>query len=85
MERGKVLPTFPVTEEDVPGSPYPPDRCQGCGCRLAADERAIYRRLISRAASRFLCIDCLAKRFGCTRELIEEKIAYYKSIGCNLF
>lgn len=85
MEPAKVLPTFPVTEADVPGSPYPADCCQGCGKALLSDERAIYRRLISRAASRFLCIDCLAQRFGCTRKVIEEKIAYYKSIGCTLF
>ena len=85
MGTEKVLPTFPISQEDVPDSPYPPDRCQGCGKPLYADERAIYRRLISRAATRFLCIDCLAQRFGCPREVIEEKIAYYKSIGCTLF
>lgn len=52
---------------------------------LELGDRAYKGLGVHRAASRFLCIDCLAKRFGCTRELIEEKIAYYKSIGCTLF
>lgn len=60
-------------------------RCMECGKRLARDDIGIYRRLVNRGAEKFLCTDCLAEYFGCQRSLIEERIAYYKSIGCTLF
>lgn len=59
--------------------------CKQCSKLLKSDEAAIYRRLIYRDAEEFLCIDCLAKELGVTPEVIEEKIRYFKEIGCTLF
>lgn len=60
--------------------------CSTCGAALAADDKAIYMKLISRNATSFLCIDCLGKKLGCGREPIEERIRYYRESGnCTLF
>lgn len=60
--------------------------CQNCGAVLAADDKAIYMKLISRNAVSFLCIDCLGKQLGCGRGPIEERIRYYRESGnCTLF
>lgn len=60
--------------------------CMNCGASLAADDKAIYMKLISRTATSFLCIDCLGKKLGCGREPIEERIRYYRESGnCTLF
>lgn len=59
--------------------------CKKCGKELTQDETAIYRRLVSRAAEEFLCIDCLAEYFHCDRSVILERIRYYKEMGCTLF
>lgn len=60
--------------------------CSACGAALAADDKAIYMKLISRNATSFLCIDCLGAQLGCGREPIEERIRYYRESGnCTLF
>lgn len=61
------------------------DCCFRCGRELTADEIAVYRRLVNRAASEYLCITCFAKEFSVTEELIREKIRHFKEIGCTLF
>ena len=60
--------------------------CKECGAELLADDIAIYRKLVLRNAESFLCMACLAKRFGCTREDIENLIEHYRKSGeCTLF
>lgn len=59
--------------------------CKECGRLIKSDEAAIYRRLIYRDAEEYLCIDCLAKALKVDRAVIEEKIKYFKEIGCTLF
>ncbi len=60
--------------------------CKECGNTLTTDEKAIYMKLIDRTASRFLCLDCLAEKMGCGREILEERIKYYRESGnCVLF
>lgn len=60
--------------------------CRDCGAELLADDIAIFRKLVDRNADTFLCIDCLAKGLGCTREDIEGLIEYFRSTGkCSLF
>lgn len=60
--------------------------CKECGAELLADDIAIYRKLVNRGASEFLCIDCLAEKLSTTREEIERLIEYYRSTGkCTLF
>ena len=60
--------------------------CFRCGAQLLDDDRAIYRKLVYRGAEEFLCIDCLAEKFGCDRGKIERLIRYYRESGmCTLF
>ena len=41
--------------------------CRKCGAHLTSDEKAIYMKLVSRTASSFLCMDCLAVALLCER------------------
>lgn len=61
--------------------------CMKCGkAELSGDELAIYRKLVNRGATEFLCIDCLAEFFKCDRSEIEARIKYYRESGtCTLF
>lgn len=60
--------------------------CRQCGQELLADDIAIYRKLVTRNAEDFLCIDCLAEEFHVSRVAIEERIRYYRESGtCTLF
>ncbi len=57
-----------------------------CGKELLSDEIAIYKKLVNRGAEKYLCIDCLADYFKCSRKAIEDKIDYYRKSGeCTLF
>ena len=55
--------------------------CRKCGAHLTTDEKAIYMKLVSRNASSFLCMDCLAEALHCERKAIEERIRYYRESG----
>ena len=46
---------------------------------------AIYRRLVYREAGECLCIECLSGYLGVSKAVIEQKIEYFKKIGCTLF
>lgn len=60
--------------------------CMECQTALSADDRGIYMKLVSRNADRFLCMTCLAKQLGCGREVLEERVRYYRESGnCVLF
>lgn len=61
--------------------------CHKCGKEdLSGDELAIYRKLVNRGATEFLCIDCLAEFFKCDKSEIEARIKYYRDSGeCTLF
>ncbi|MCR4580719.1 MAG: hypothetical protein K5681_10280 [Treponema sp.] len=60
--------------------------CIRCDHELLADDIAIYRKLVNRAATEFLCMDCLAQDFKCSRQDIEKLIDYYRKSGmCTLF
>lgn len=59
--------------------------CFSCGRELTSDEIAIYRRMVNRAASEYLCISCFAREFSVTEELICQKIRHFKEMGCTLF
>lgn len=56
-----------------------------CEKVLTSDEIAVYRRLIQRDASEYMCKACLAKYLGVPEEVIDARIAYFKKIGCTLF
>lgn len=61
--------------------------CKKCGKEeLSGDELAIYRKLVNKGATEFLCMDCLAEYFCCDRKDIQERIDYYRESGsCTLF
>ena len=57
-----------------------------CGAGLTGDEIALYKKMISRGAEEFLCLDCLAGECSTTREKLEQLIAFYHRTGiCALF
>lgn len=61
-------------------------RCMKCGAVLTGDEIALHRKLISRAATEYFCLDCMARYCGVTREHLEGLIAYFHRTGiCVLF
>lgn len=59
--------------------------CINCGRELCGNDIGLTKKLINRGATDFFCIDCLAEKFDCSRELLEEKIKQFKSSGCTLF
>ncbi len=60
--------------------------CKNCNTPLSGDEIAIHRKLISRAAQEYCCLDCLSSYFRVERKQLEELIAYYHRTGiCMLF
>lgn len=61
-------------------------QCNKCNTVLTSDEIALYRKLISRSAVTYLCLDCLAAELSTTREKLEELIEYFYRTGiCTLF
>lgn len=59
--------------------------CYQCGRALKADEIALHKRLINRGAQSHLCLTCLAAFFGCSEDLLENKIVHFRNMGCTLF
>lgn len=60
-------------------------KCDKCGKELTKDEIALTKKLISRNAVEFLCINCLAQYIGTAAEELEDKIEQFKEEGCGLF
>lgn len=59
--------------------------CKQCKKELLPDEVAIYKRMVNRGATSFLCIGCLADYFQVDEKLVYEKIEHFKKQGCTLF
>lgn len=59
--------------------------CFNCGASLSNDEIGIYKKAVNRGAVQFLCLDCLAKKLYCSREMLLEKIEHFRKSGCVLF
>lgn len=59
--------------------------CAGCGRPLTKDEIALTKKLVNRGAESFLCLSCLAEKFGVSEELLMEKIVQFRQMGCTLF
>lgn len=59
--------------------------CKKCDKELSGNDIGLTKKLINRGSTEFLCIDCIAEKFDCTKELLEEKIRQFKESGCTLF
>lgn len=59
--------------------------CRKCGRTLTSDEIGLYKKMVHRGATSFLCISCLSAHFGCSEELLRQKIVQFKRMGCMLF
>lgn len=59
--------------------------CKKCGKELSGNDIGLTKKIINRGSTEFLCIDCIAEKFDCTKELLEEKIKQFKESGCTLF
>lgn len=60
--------------------------CKRCGNTLESDEIALYRKLIWREATEYLCLECLAGDISSTPERLRNLIHYYRTIQrCCLF
>ena len=59
--------------------------CKKSGKELSGNDIGLTKKLINRGSTEFLCIDCIAEKFDCTKELLEEKIRQFKESGCTLF
>ena len=64
---------------------YGADCCKTCGKVLENDEIAIYKRMVNRGATEYLCISCFAAYFRITEDLVREKIEHFRAMGCTLF
>ena len=59
--------------------------CKKCGKELSGNDIGLTKKLINRGSTEFLCINCIAEKFDCSKELLEEKIKQFKESGCTLF
>ena len=59
--------------------------CKKCGKELSGNDIGLTKKLINRGSTEFLCINCIAEKFDCTKELLEEKIRQFKESGCTFF
>ena len=65
---------------------YMEHKCMRCGKTLKSDEIALYRKLIWREASEYLCIECLAGDLSSTPERLNQLIDYFRTKQkCCLF
>lgn len=56
-----------------------------CHRALQSVEIALTKKLINRGATRFLCLNCLGKKFGVSEETLLQKAKEFREMGCTLF
>ena len=59
--------------------------CMKCGRELSQDDIGAHKRLVSRAATEYMCRHCLAEYFSCSVARIEAQIQRFRAAGCTLF
>ncbi len=77
------MPDLPLHNEEDKMIDF---RCRKCGAILASDEIALHRKLFSRAAVTYFCLDHQAEYLRVSRDDLEKLIEYYHRSGkCSLF
>ena len=61
------------------------NKCIKCNSPLQNDDMGATKKLINRGCSEFMCIPCLAEKFGVPTEKLKEKIEEWREAGCSLF
>ena len=59
--------------------------CRKCGREITRDEIAVTKKLINRGSETFCCAPCLAAHFRVDEQVIRDKIAQFREMGCTLF
>ena len=68
------------------GAPTNPELiCTECSRELSMTDIGLHKKMINRGATRYMCIDCLAKHTELTREILLEKAEQFRKMGCILF
>lgn len=60
-------------------------KCILCGKEVIPLEMSLTKKLINRAADKYLCKKCLAQKFSCTEHKLDEMAEEFKKQGCSLF
>lgn len=61
------------------------DKCARCGRILTADEVAMTKKMVNRAAQSYYCLSCLAAHYEVSVDVLREKIVQFRRMGCTLF
>ena len=59
--------------------------CRECGKSVSATEAGLTMKLVDRAATEYLCYECLAKAFKTDRKALEDMARALREAGCTLF
>ena len=59
--------------------------CMQCRRPLQRVEIALTKKLINRGAVSYLCLQCLSRKFGVTEDMLLQKAAEFREMGCTLF
>lgn len=59
--------------------------CIKCGRRLTNDEIGLHKKLVSRAATEYMCMDCLCAYFSMSTDSAKTLIERFRKSGCTLF
>jgi hypothetical protein len=59
--------------------------CRVCGGPVEPVAWALNLKIVSRSATEFFCLQCLAEYFKTTVASLDEAAARYRAAGCVLF
>jgi hypothetical protein len=59
--------------------------CGKCKAQVDNDEIALNIKLFGKQISNVQCYHCLSKSLYCNVSELQEKVDFYKSMGCTLF